>query len=612
MRSVPRSTSPGATISAVAPPPSLPPEAGDGRVDDPTHPGIPIPVRWFVLGVVVTATLMLGVVVSTAPAAPVAWGTVAWVLVFATLSFTDVAHLFFGQERHRISFSFSEAAVVVALVFLPAVLVPFVISVANALYHAILRRGLLKSIFNAGQDSLGASVAVLLLFALPDLGARAEGASLVAAAVAAMGYVLTTALLNAVLLRLLMGSRPWSEIVGSFRIDLFATLGSISVAALSIHLWLADPVLLVFAAVPLVAIVLAYRATLASHALARQRSADAEGLRRLVASASDGIVLLDRAGVVRVWNPLMERLTGVASAEAEGSPLPTVMHGVERTADSPLAAEPSVVATWRGGRVMEEYSSEVSDTAGRDAGKVIVLRDITRQQEVEALKSDFVARVSHELRTPLTPIAGFIELLRRDRDRFDAAMHETVLSAMARNTDRMAALVDELLLVAELDRGGIRQRTAAIDVARVAEAARDRVGIETTAHRIHLDIPPGTVAGGEEERLVEVLRHLIDNAVRYSPAGTAVVVTAHADDDEVAIRVRDEGPGIPDSAQEVIFERFSRLEGPLRMRTSGLGLGLFVARRLTESMGGTLTIAASGHDGTTMQVRLPREPDGVR
>ena len=567
---------------------------------------IPPAVRVFTATLVAAMVGLLAAVQAVVPLDAVPWVDVAVIVALAAVSYIDAAHLFFGDQRHRISFSFNEVAVVAALVFLPGIAAPLAMAAGSAIYQLAARRGgLLKFAFNTAQDTVGVSVAVLVLASLPSLGTPANGVSLLSVAMATFAYVAVSTAVHGVLLSLLLGPGGWQAPLSRSPIDAVAMLGSISVAMIAIHLWLTEPVLIVFAAVPLVTVAMAYRATLRSQDLARERTADAERLQRLVASATDGILLLDGDGVVRVWNPVLRALTGLGAEDAEGGPLSAAMAGVTREADAPLGSRPRTVATWGEGRVMEEYTSEVeADGPGR-AGRVIVLRDITRQQEADDLKQDFVARVSHELRTPLTPLTGFIELLRGRPQRFDPEAHAEVLDAMARNAERLSALVDELLVVVELDRGPMPPGPGRVDVARAATSACDQLRIDPGGHVLRVDIPAGTIAAGDPGRLTSVLSALVDNAVRYSPWGTTVEVTTVRDGDTVVVRVRDEGPGIPPSAHELVFERFSRLEDPLRMRTGGLGLGLFVARRLAESMDATLTIAATGLGGTTMEVRLP-------
>lgn len=566
--------------------------------------GVPPRVRWLVAAMSAVAVGAVAVVQMLAAPPTVPWGDLAVVSAIVTLAYVESVHVYYGGHQHRLSFSFSEVGLLVALVFLPLGLAPVAVLFGSTLYQLLARRAPIKSTYNVAQDTIATCVVALLLMVLPPAGPVIVEAALVSAALTVPVFLGIGVGSKLRLLRALLGHSGWPQLRLTLGIDVVAALGSVSLGVLGIYTWVTEPALTAFALLPLLAVVLAYRATLNAQALARQREADAERLRGLVASASDGIVLVDEDGIVRVWNPLLESLTGIGADVAEGATLPDVMTGVTRVAASALGSESGTVATWRDGRVMEEHTSLVDVGDGR-TGRVIVLRDITSKQQAEALKSDFVARVSHELRTPLTPLVGFIEVLRDRGRRLGPATQEAALDAMSRNARRMAAVVDELLVVVELDQGPLRTATAPIDVEPAARAARDGLREGTHSHPIALDIPPATVVLGDAERLTDVLGHLLDNAVRYTPPGTPIDVTTAHEDHSLVIRVRDRGPGIPTEAHDLVFERFSRLDEPLRMRTTGLGLGLFIARRLTEGMGGTLALATSDAQGTTMEIRLP-------
>ena len=570
----------------------------------PASPGVGAAVRWLVVALAAATVAALALVALVAPAAWPGWERFTVVTLICAFAHVESTHAYRNNRNVRFSFSFIEIGILIALVTLPGVAAPLAILVSTMLYETAIRRQPIKMAFNAAQHTFGGCCASLALAALPSLGSMAFGVSLVSASLAVVVYVLTTMALWLLLLLVLSGQSAIHDLPPTIGLDAVAALATTSVGVVGVYLWAHDLVLLVYSVVPLVAILLAYRYLRISRELTLERSADAEGLRRLVSSTTDGILMVDREEVVRVWNPMLEALTGVAAEHTEGRPLQAVMATVSRAADGPLGSDPDVVAIWADGRVLQERTAQVFDEEGSDAGRVIVLRDVTRQQEADTLKSDFVARVSHELRTPLTPLIGFVELLRARGDRFDPGTHATALDSMTRNARRLSTLVDELLLVVELD-GGLQQRAAAIDLAPVAQEAIGRLRVDATGHVIDVAVPEGTLAAGDAERLTELLAHLLDNAVRYSPVGARVEVTAASEDEGIVVRIRDQGPGIPPAAHELVFERFSRLEDPLRMRTGGLGLGLFIARRLATSMGGTLTIGTSTPQGTTMELRLP-------
>ncbi|MDX1660022.1 MAG: HAMP domain-containing sensor histidine kinase, partial [Nitriliruptorales bacterium] len=258
-------------------------------------------------------------------------------------------------------------------------------------------------------------------------------------------------------------------------------------------------------------------------------------------------------------------------------------------------------------RFVRESHTFLFDPRGRCIGDVVLVHDVTRQRELDAMKGDFVARVSHELRTPLTPIRGFAEVLAKRGDDLTADQRSEAAQNIVDRAQRMTALVEDLLLVARLDDGSY----AAVDPVRadlhpVVARTVGRFRAENPNRELHLFVAPGTgEAMADPNRTQQIITNLLDNALRYSPDDTNVEVELRQDGDDVCVVVTDHGPGIPSDKQQAIFERFHRLEDPLRMRTSGVGLGLFISRRLAEAMHGSLTVESTVGEGSRFTLRLP-------
>jgi signal transduction histidine kinase len=247
------------------------------------------------------------------------------------------------------------------------------------------------------------------------------------------------------------------------------------------------------------------------------------------------------------------------------------------------------------------------DPAGEIAGRIFAFRDISDERLVEQMKSEFVSAVSHELRTPLTSIYGFAETLLREDVLFGDAERRTFLSYIASESQRLTGIVDALLNVARLDSGDLHVNVAPTDVKRVLEDALAAVG-DANGHRLVLDLPDEPVAAAADpDKLRQVFSILIDNAVKYSPAGGTVTVHAEKLGEAVELRVVDEGPGIPAAEQERIFRKFYR--GAENGRSGGTGLGLFIARGLVTAMGGRISLTSSEGSGSTFAVELPLAED---
>jgi two-component system phosphate regulon sensor histidine kinase PhoR len=230
------------------------------------------------------------------------------------------------------------------------------------------------------------------------------------------------------------------------------------------------------------------------------------------------------------------------------------------------------------------------------------------------MKSDFVSTVSHELRTPLTSIYGFAETLLRQDVLFGDAERETFLRYIASESERLTAIVDRLLSVAQLDTGAMRVQLATTDIGKlVSEAvstAADALG--ENGHNFVVTLEDGPLAAeADRDKLGQVLSHLLDNAVRYSPAGGTVTVAARRTDSAVEVRVEYEGVGIPRVEHDRIFRKFYRGESAARTVGAGAtGLGLFLAEGLVTAMGGRIWVDSDEGRGATFVFELPAAGHG--
>ena len=364
----------------------------------------------------------------------------------------------------------------------------------------------------------------------------------------------------------------------------------------------------------------ALEALAAAAAAARSNAEHYQGVRHeqqrseaILENVADGIVAVDRDGRVVLWNPAAEHITGVAGAEALGR---TPVQVLGRSLGSEGAHDsPRLVAIRRGSEEAWLSLSEavMTDPAGAVAGRIYAFRDISSERAVEQMKSDFVSTVSHELRTPLTSIYGFAETLLRQDVLFGEPERETFLRYIASESERLTAIVDRLLSVAQLDTGAMSVQLAEVDVASVVSEVVQ--SLEATlggnGHRFVVSLPDEPLpAEADRDKLGQVLSHLVDNAVRYSPAGGTVTVGARRADSGVEVRVEDEGLGIPRAEQERIFRKFYRGESGMRTVGAGAtGLGLFLAEGLVTAMGGRIWVDSDEGRGATFVVELPAARD---
>jgi two-component system phosphate regulon sensor histidine kinase PhoR len=264
-------------------------------------------------------------------------------------------------------------------------------------------------------------------------------------------------------------------------------------------------------------------------------------------------------------------------------------------------------------RHLRLHASPLAPAGGRPQGAVLVLHDISELRRLEAVRRDFIANVSHELKTPLAAIRGFVETILED-EAMEEATARHFLMRVKEQTSRLTAMVEELLELSRIE--SERQRpaaTAVVDVrAVVGESALAALPLaKERGLTLDVDLTEAPLwVRGEVEGLRRIAGNLLDNAVKYTPAGGRVEVRALARGEDAVVEVEDTGPGIPDDARERIFERFYRLDPGRSREAGGSGLGLSIVKHLAQSLGGEVTVTRGRLGGSLFAVRLPAVASG--
>ena len=233
---------------------------------------------------------------------------------------------------------------------------------------------------------------------------------------------------------------------------------------------------------------------------------------------------------------------------------------------------------------------------------------MTRLQELDRVKSDFISTVSHELRTPLTSIAGYVELL-TDPELEDLTERQTrMLEVVYRNTERLRRLVEDLLSLSSSDSGLTPEWTAQLDVDEALSNVRAALAPLLRGRELTLEVDvardlPEVI--GRPDQLERILDNLLSNAVKFTPDGGRVRVTVDTHNDALVIVVEDTGHGIPEDELPYVFDRFFRTRTASDLAIQGTGLGLAVTKALVEEQGGTVVLTSAPGQGTTATVRLP-------
>jgi signal transduction histidine kinase len=354
------------------------------------------------------------------------------------------------------------------------------------------------------------------------------------------------------------------------------------------------------------------------HAL-RELAAEKETIQQLIDSALDGIRLIDADGAIIAGNNRMSELlaapAGIVPAgsfwdQAAAVAPRTTNPAAYRAAIEDMREHPDEDAMYEfeladTGRVLQRFTRPISDAAGTQTGRIVVLRDMTSERELRRMKDEFVATVTHELRTPLTSIAGYLELLLEDEQVVNEQRGFLVI--VERNSKRLLSLVNDLLFVAQVDSTALELELGVVNINRLLEDAVGSARPAAEARQLALDLSadtfPSSIADGP--KLAQLVDNLISNAVKFTPPGGRVTISATLHGDRAAIVVSDTGIGIPEPEKPHLFERFFRASTAISAAVPGTGLGLAITKAITEAHGGTISAEDTPGGGTTFRLELP-------
>ncbi len=357
--------------------------------------------------------------------------------------------------------------------------------------------------------------------------------------------------------------------------------------------------------------------------LYQQLATEKRRLEAIIEATVDGVIILDPAHRIQVFNRAMARLTGWSPLEAIGRPHDEVVilnprrsgmtlaeaeaGGWPLATDRPIYVEGDLVRR-DGGRVAVGITySPLLDRTGRLVNIIGIVRDMTRIREAEELKSTFISIISHELKTPVSIIKGYAGTLRREDTTWDAGMVRQIAAIIEEEADRLTQLIDNLLDASRLQAGALELQFVEVALDELAERVADRFRPQTDRHFIVVDFPPDfPLIQGDPRRLEQVLANLVSNAIKYSPHGGTIRISGRATPREVIVTVTDEGIGIPPEEQERIFERFYRASAARARQTPGTGLGLYLARAIVEAHGGRIWVESTPGRGSSFSFSIPR------
>jgi two-component system phosphate regulon sensor histidine kinase PhoR len=338
----------------------------------------------------------------------------------------------------------------------------------------------------------------------------------------------------------------------------------------------------------------------------------------------EGVVVLDPKGQVLLMNDRARAMFHVPQErDIHGVSMPEISRHPEmrRIAHEILifdfaAHRYSKEVELDGERWFRVNAVRLRNPQGRSLGSILVFHDITDIKRFESMRSDFVANVSHELRTPLTAIRGYVETL-LEAPPADSKDSRQFLEIIDRHAERLGRLTEDLLTLSDLESGKIQLRPQPLEadrlIERVLEIFWERAAQKNLKliHELQPDTPP---LYGDPDRLQQLFINLVDNAVKYTPAGGTVTLRAVAKPADngtpprVEISVTDTGPGIPKKDLPRLTERFYRVDRARSRDLGGTGLGLAIVKHIVQAHKGELKIESVINKGTTVFVQLPLAP----
>lgn len=355
--------------------------------------------------------------------------------------------------------------------------------------------------------------------------------------------------------------------------------------------------------------------TQALHSALREAESARESLDTILRSAPDGLLVIDDLDTVLMLNAAAEKLLGVRSADVVGGhvygavPDRAVRNLLTRglrqvRQDAAVSFDFTTRAEESGEAILQAVLAPVRDAAGRRTGLVVILRDVTWERNLDRTKTEFMSTAAHELRTPLTSILGFSELL-LTREDLSEEERADFLGFIHEQSAHLSNLVNDLLDVARLESG--RGYALALAPCDLAQVIRRKAGLYARQHprfSFRLDLAEPLPLAADPERLEQVVENILSNAVKYSPRGGEITVTAWGDGGTVRASFADQGMGMTPEQAERMYERFYRADHS-NTAITGTGLGMSIVRNIMEAHQGRVWATSSPGRGTTVHLEFP-------
>jgi two-component system phosphate regulon sensor histidine kinase PhoR len=340
----------------------------------------------------------------------------------------------------------------------------------------------------------------------------------------------------------------------------------------------------------------------------------------IFSSIEDGFMLADARNDIVLYNPRARELLGIGpevfvdrpgKKESYPAGLATILGTCARVFGTGESGQLQLVDSR--GRILDARVVPVANKyrSAERLGSLAIVRDVTEMRKMESMKKDFVATVSHEFRTPLTLICGFMEMFRTQED-IEPADRARAFEILGIETERLKRLVSELLTLSEIENslpGNARESiVVGAAIGTVLASLESLAGNKGQSFLVNVD-PRSGILMGKEDWFLQAVRNLVENAIKYTPAGGTIRLDARRESSgELLVAVSDSGIGIAESELGRIFERFYRVEKSRGSGSGGSGLGLALVKDIMAIFGGSVAVSSEPGKGSVFTLRFPPEP----
>lgn len=341
---------------------------------------------------------------------------------------------------------------------------------------------------------------------------------------------------------------------------------------------------------------------------------------------SEGVFVVDKAGVVSFFNQAAEKIFGVRSSQVLGKKADEVFQieddegkiavsyffpKEKLSKDMVTFSRNGVKITQPGDRVVyaDLIAANIVEGEGVNLGAIVTLHDVSKEKDLEEMKLDFVSMAAHELRTPLTSIRGYLSVLQEEIGKTLKPEQASFLEKAFISSTQLAALVENLLSVSRIERGSLQIQAQPTSWEPLVEEAYNNFVPQAEERQVKLNYIKPTDALPlvlvDRFRISEVISNLVSNALNYTPAGGAVEISLEKSEKEVITHVKDTGPGIPESALPKLFTKFFRVSGVLEQGSKGTGLGLYISKAVVDMHKGRIWVESTLGKGSIFSFSVP-------